>query len=67
MRPLDDLAAEMYEYYQEGHSLKQTGEKFGNRSAQTVWWMFNNRGWEMRGTGQVKTSANDSQIGLDTE
>lgn len=46
-RRKDELAAQMYEDYQSGMSLAQVGEKH-DRTRQTVYQMFANRGWKLR-------------------
>lgn len=43
----DALAQRMYDRYCQGLSLEQVGEEF-RRSRQTVWKMFDRRGWDMR-------------------
>ena len=43
----DALAQRMYDRYCQGLSVEQVAAEF-NRSRQTVWRMFNRRGWDMR-------------------
>jgi len=43
----DALAQHMYDRYCQGLSLEQVAEEF-NRSRQTVWKMFDRRGWSLR-------------------
>lgn len=43
----DELAQAMYDRYCQGLSLAQVAQEFG-RTRQTVWKMFDRRGWDMR-------------------
>lgn len=45
--PKNTYAKEMYELYQQGHSLAQVAKAY-QKTRQSVWELFKNRGWEMR-------------------
>lgn len=44
----NELAKDMYELYLKGHSLAQVGKAFNGRTRQTVYKMFNRRGFKLR-------------------
>lgn len=54
-RRKDDLAADMYADYRSGMSLAQVGDKH-NRTRQSVYQMFANRGWELRDRPAPRTT-----------
>lgn len=58
---LEATIAEMYDYYQQGNSLREVGDKF-YRTHDTVHYLFKSRGYPMRNAAEGRMTAAQKKI-----